>query len=126
MTLAQLKAFIVHTRRAEGVSWFLVDSSPLKFHNVLYTLYVFDDNRNLVTTVTAIEEFNKKVPKHKIAAIGATREVAGMNRTFLANNRDKTNRKEPGYVFAGAKRRWMRKGFADFLAGKPTIREEKN
>ena len=115
MNLSELKTFIIETRRVEGVSWFLVDSSPLKYRKVLYTLYVFDDRRNVVATVGAIEELNKAIPRHKIHAVALTREIAGINRSFILAHGEGEGREGAQYLFERAKENWLARGFDDFI-----------
>jgi hypothetical protein len=110
MNIIELHEFIRQSRSDEGVSWYLVDSSPLTRRGILYTLYVFKDGE-LVSEIKNIEERERRqVPASILRNVADARKLAGCTPAFTraagANWRS---------LFRGHRRRWIDGGYRTFV-----------
>lgn len=117
MTLEQLKRFIRISREREGVSWNLVDQSPLHHKGDMFTLYVFDHNDNLVQEIRHIEQREAgRVPADQINAIAEARGLAGIDPMF-SRLKAKKGAIETATLFAQARQLWFDQGYFEFVSG---------
>lgn len=113
MTLNELKAFIRKTRVEEGVSWNLVDTTPLKGKGILYTLYAFSEY-DLVAEVSHIEERERhQIPQPFLLAIADARVAAGINPAFARRH----GQANSASIFTKARDAWLEHGYLEFVRG---------
>ncbi len=113
MTLAELKVFIKNARIEQGVSWNLVDTTPLKGKGILFTLYAFNE-RGLVAEVSHIEERERhQIPQPFLLAIADARVAAGMDPSFQRGHAEE----EAHELFTKTRDSWVNDGYMKFIRG---------
>lgn len=110
MRLASLIRFIEDTRTLEGVSWNLVDWTPLTGEGLLYTLFVFADGKHQCDVYTIEERERGQIPKPIMKQIADARIQAGVDPDFMMDHPHNW-----WSIFRDARKRWVDRGYQEFL-----------
>lgn len=117
MTLLDLRQFVKALRELEGVNWFLGDTTPLVHKtNVMFSLYCYSDEGNLVHTIPYIEEREAgTVPGDIIRSIASARLLCGVNSSFL-HQKPLKNKPPKMQQYTTARQAWVDARMFDFIA----------
>jgi hypothetical protein len=112
MNLNDLHGFVQITRKKEGCSWYLVDSTPGTGSGEVYRLNVFDEEGTLSHEIREIEEeVDGQIKPEKLREVAAARAFAGTTPKFLRDEGEDGPEK-----FERFRAAWLKGGLSEFLS----------